>query len=175
LLDPALVKAAGFFFIITSQPLGSCRRQNNALNGHGWPFRSDSNQMAKAHRMTKLTDSKPLVLVLEDEALIAINLQDELQDAGHEVAGPFTDCSAALEWLQTATPDMAILDATLNDGSCHSVAVELSRRGVPLLIYSGHQEDRQLLSDFHPIAWIEKPVPSTVLVQACEQVLVGCG
>jgi DNA-binding response OmpR family regulator len=97
-----------------------------------------------------------------------------LQDAGHEVAGPFTDCSAALEWLQTATPDMAILDATLNDGSCHSVAVELRRRGVPFLIYSGHQEDRQLLSDFHPIAWIEKPVPPTVLVQACEQLLVGC-
>ena len=69
--------------------------------------------------MTKLAGSKPLVLVLEDEALIALNLQDELQDAGYEVAGPFTACSAALEWLQTATPDMAILDATLKDGSCH--------------------------------------------------------
>ena len=125
--------------------------------------------------MTRQANGRPLVLVLEDEALIAINLQDELQDAGYEVAGPFTTCAAALEWLQTETPDTAILDATLNDGSCHSVAVELSRREVPFLIYSGHQEDRQLLSDFHPIAWIEKPVPSTVLVQACEQVLVGCG
>src|SRR5918995_3283844 len=99
--------------------------------------------------------SKPLVLVLEDEALIALNLQDELQDAGHEVAGPFTACSAALDWLRTATPDMAILDATLNDGPCHSVAAELARRGVPFLIYSGYQEDRRLLSDFPPIAWIE--------------------
>jgi DNA-binding response OmpR family regulator len=97
-----------------------------------------------------------------------------LQDAGHEVAGPFTACSAALEWLQTATPDMAILDATLNDGSCHCVAAELSRRGVPFLIYSGHQEDRQLLAEFHRITWIEKPVPSAVLVQECRQLLVGC-
>jgi CheY-like chemotaxis protein len=169
-----LERAAGFFFVITSQPLGSCRRPNNALNGQVWPFRFDSRQIAKVHRMTKLTGSKPLVLVLEDEALIAINLQDELQDADYEVAGPFTACSAALEWLQTATPDMAVLDATLNDGSCHSVAVELSRRGVPFLIYSGHQEDRQLLADFHPVAWIEKPVASAVLVQACEQLLVGC-
>ena len=31
--------------------------------------------------MTKLAGSKPLVLLLEDEALIALNLQDELQDA----------------------------------------------------------------------------------------------
>ncbi|WP_134499244.1 response regulator [Microvirga pakistanensis] len=125
--------------------------------------------------MITLAGSKRLVLILEDEALIALDLQDELQDAGHEVAGPFTACSAALDWLQTATPDTAILDATLNDGSCHSVAVELSRRGVPFLIYSGHQEDKQLLADFHHITWIEKPIPPAVLVQECQQLLVACG
>ena len=125
--------------------------------------------------MTKLAGSKPLVLVLEDEALIAINLQDELQDAGYDVAGPFTTCAAALEWLGTETPKTAILDAALNDGSCHSVAVELSRRGLPFLIYSGHQEDRQLLAELRQITWIEKPVPPLVLVQECQQLLVGCG
>jgi DNA-binding response OmpR family regulator len=124
--------------------------------------------------MTKFTGSKPIILVLEDEALIALNLQDELQDSGYEVAGPFTDCSAALDWLRTATPDMAILDATLNDGPCHSVAAELSRREVPFLIYSGHKEDQQLLAEFHHITWIEKPVPAGVLVQECQQLLVGC-
>jgi DNA-binding response OmpR family regulator len=124
--------------------------------------------------MTKLTGSKPLVLVLEDEVLIALNLQDELQETGHEVSGPFTTCSAALEWLQTATPDVAILDATLNDGSCHGVAVELSRREVPFLIYSGHHKDRELLAEFHHLTWIEKPVPPAVLIEACQQLLVGC-
>jgi DNA-binding response OmpR family regulator len=125
--------------------------------------------------MTKLAGSKPLVLVLEDEALIAINLQDELQDAGYDVAGPFTTCAAALEWLGTETPKTAILDAALNDGSCHSVAVELSRRGVPFLIYSGHQEDQRFLAEFRQSAWIEKPVRPLVLVQECQQLLVGCG
>jgi two-component system, response regulator PdtaR len=124
--------------------------------------------------MNQPSNSRPLVLILEDEALIALNLQDELQDAGYGVAGPFTDCSAALDWLRTATPDMGILDATLNDGSCHSVAAELSRREVPFLIYSGHQEDQQLLAEFHHITWIEKPVPAGVLVQECQQLLVGC-
>jgi DNA-binding response OmpR family regulator len=55
-------------------------------------------------------NNKPLVLILEDEVLIGINLQDELQDAGYRVAGPFTTCAAALKWLQTATPDMAVLN-----------------------------------------------------------------
>lgn len=124
--------------------------------------------------MNQPSNSRPLVLVLEDVALIALNLQDELQDSGYEVAGPFTDCSAALDWLRTATPDMAILDATLNDGSCHSVASELSLRGVPFLIYSGYQDDQQLLAEFHHITWIEKPVPAAVLVQECQQLLVAC-
>jgi DNA-binding response OmpR family regulator len=124
--------------------------------------------------MNQTANSRQLVLVLEDEALIALNVQDELQDAGYEVAGPFSTCSAALEWLQTTTPDMAILDAALKDGPCREIALELSRREVPFLIYSGYQEDRQLLSEFDHITWIEKPVPSEVLVQACQQLLVGC-
>jgi DNA-binding response OmpR family regulator len=124
--------------------------------------------------MTKQAHGKPLVLILEDEALIGINLQDELQDAGYKVAGPFVTCAAALEWLGTETPNTAILDATLKDGPCREVALELSRREVPFLIYSGHHEDRQLLSEFHHVTWIEKPVPCEVLVQACQRLLVGC-
>jgi DNA-binding response OmpR family regulator len=130
--------------------------------------------MAKIDQMTRHSNSRLLILVLEDEALIALNVQDELQDAGYEVAGPFSTCSAALNWLQTTTPDMAILDTTLKDGPCQEVALELSRREVPFLIYSGYQEDQQLLSDFQHVTWIEKPVPPEALVQACQQLLVGC-
>ena len=122
--------------------------------------------------MDKPANSRPHALVLEDEALIALNLQDELQDAGYEVGGPFTTCAAALTWLQTGTPALAILDAALNDGPCNRVAEELTRREVPFLIYSGHQENLHLLPDFQHVTWIEKPVPPAVLVQACQQ-LVG--
>ncbi len=119
-------------------------------------------------------DSTPLVLILEDEALIGLNLRDDLQDAGYRVEGPFTTCAAALEWLQTATPDTAILDAALKDGPCRAIAQELTRRKVPFLIYSGYHEDRQLLAEFPHVTWIEKPAPCSVLVEACQQLLVGC-
>jgi DNA-binding response OmpR family regulator len=124
--------------------------------------------------MTQQATSRPLVLVLEDEALIALNLQDELQDAGYAIAGPFITCAAALEWLGTHTPDAAVLDAALKDGPCREIAQELSRREVPFLIYSGHHEDRQLLAEFQHVTWIEKPVPPGVLIEACQQLLVGC-
>jgi DNA-binding response OmpR family regulator len=118
-------------------------------------------------------DRKPLVLILEDEALIGLDLQDRLQDEGYEVAGPFATCAAALSWLQAATPATAILDAALKDGSCREIALELTRREVPFLIYSGYHEDRQLLAEFRHVTWIEKPVPSSVLVEACQQLLGG--
>ncbi len=123
--------------------------------------------------MTDHGNSRPLVLVLEDEVLIGINLQDELQEAGYRVAGPFTTCAAALDWLRTATPDVAVLDAALKDGSCREIAGELQRHNVPFLIYSGYGADRELLAEFRHARWIEKPVPAPELAQACEQLLVG--
>jgi DNA-binding response OmpR family regulator len=118
------------------------------------------------------SNSKPPVLILEDEALIALDLHDQLRGAGYKVAGPFTTCAAALSWLETATPATAILDTALKDGSCHEIALELTRREVPFLIYSGYHEDRQLLAEFPHLTWIEKPAPSSVLVEACQQLLV---
>ena len=120
------------------------------------------------------SNSSPLVLVLEDEALIGLNLRDDLQDAGYRVEGPFTTCAAALLWLETATPDTAVLDAALKDGPCRAIAQELTRRKVPFLIYSGYHEDRQLLVEFPNMTWIEKPAPCSVLVEACQRLLVGC-
>jgi DNA-binding response OmpR family regulator len=125
--------------------------------------------------MTQPTDTRPSVLILEDEALVALDLQDELRDAGYRVEGPFTTCAAALEWLETATPDTAVLDAALKDGPCRAIAQELTRREVPFLIYSGYHEDRKLLAEFPHVTWIEKPAPSSVLIEACQQLLVGSG
>jgi DNA-binding response OmpR family regulator len=123
--------------------------------------------------MSEQFRSASVVLILEDEAIIALNLQDELQDAGYSVGGPFVTCADALCWLHTNTPDVAILDTVLQDASCHEVARELASRTVPFLIYSGHREDRELLAEFHHVRWIEKPVPSSVLIEECKQLLAA--
>jgi two-component system, response regulator PdtaR len=123
--------------------------------------------------MSNHASSGPLVLVLEDEAIIAIDVQDELQDRGYRVAGPFTSCADALEWLQSATPDLAILNSVVKDRGCQEIALELSRRKVPFLIYSGHSEEMQLLAEFHHITWVEKPVPPSVLTEECRKLLAA--
>lgn len=123
--------------------------------------------------MSKQFTSGPIVLLLEDEALIALNLQDELQDAGFSVGGSFTTCADALFWLESNTPDVAVLDTVLKDTHCGDVARELVDRNVPFVIYSGHREDRDLLAEFHHVRWIEKPVPPSVLIDECKQLLIA--
>ncbi|HEX2135318.1 MAG TPA: response regulator [Microvirga sp.] len=121
--------------------------------------------------MSKHAGGRPLVLVLEDEVIVALNLQDEFEEAGYSVAGPFTTCADARSWLASNEPDAAVLDTVLKDGSCREIALELARREIPFLIYSGHAEDRELLGEFHHVTWIEKPVPPFVLVDGCRQLL----
>ncbi len=106
------------------------------------------------------------VLLLEDEALIAVALQADLEEAGYAVAGPFVTCANALEWLTSHRPDLAILDTVLKDGPCKEVALTLTSRGVPFLVYSGHAEDRNTLSELTNAIWVEKPATTEVLLQA---------
>jgi DNA-binding response OmpR family regulator len=103
-------------------------------------------------------------MLVEDEALIAFTLQAELAEGGYTVAGPFPTCAAALEWLGGNSPDLALLDAVLKDGSCREVAAKLSERGVPFAVYSGYPEDRTDAAEFTGATWIDKPAQADVIL-----------
>lgn len=135
-------------FTHPQEPLGSSARNDDAADG-------------SIHGST--------VLLLEDEALIAVALQADLEDAGYTVAGPFVACAAALGWLESQKPDLAILDTVLRDGPCKEVALKLTDQGVPFLIYSGHAEDVNRLPGLASVNWIEKPATAQVLVRALAQ------
>jgi DNA-binding response OmpR family regulator len=107
---------------------------------------------------------RPLILLAEDEAIIAIELADSLQAAGFDVAGPFATCADAEEWLKTAEPDAAILDNLLKDGPCDALASDLSRRGVPVIIFSGRDEP-PAVSEWNG-KWVTKPVTFPILLDA---------
>lgn len=100
--------------------------------------------------------SPKVVLVTEDQAIIAMALQQELEDLGYEVAGPFPTCAQTSEWLATHTPDFAILDIELRDGPCTDAAVELERRGVETIVFSGLPK-RLVPAAFPAMPWFEKP------------------
>lgn len=89
--------------------------------------------------MTVTGPSRPRLLVVEDEALVAMLIEDVLADAGFEVVGPFGQAAKALTSLADETVDAAILDVNLGGGErSYSVAHELSERGVPYMFLTGY-------------------------------------
>ncbi len=107
-------------------------------------------------------------MIVEDEAIIAMSLEEGFCDEGFRVAGPFSSCADALAALDHAVPDLAVLDAMLRDGSCLDLARELRRRGVPFLIYSGAEAFEEHAAELDGVPWIDKPWPvDSVVAAAC--------
>lgn len=81
------------------------------------------------------------ILVLEDEIVVALDLQEELRARGHEVAGPAASIEDADALLEQTAIDCALLDANLAGAAPKALAEELRRRGVPFIYVTGYDED----------------------------------
>ncbi len=112
---------------------------------------------------------RPCILLAEDSVLIGLELADSLRGEGFEIAGPFTTCSAAEAWLSSHEPMAAILDNTLKDGPCEQLASDLRRRGIPFIVYSGHDQGSEHPPVFQGVPWITKPAASELLVAAIKR------
>jgi CheY-like chemotaxis protein len=113
---------------------------------------------------------RPLVLLAEDEAIIAIDLEDSLKAAGFAVAGPFATNAEAKAWLETGRPNVAILDHALKDGLCDALVGDLARRGVPAIIFTGHDAKRES-SELSTATWVNKPIAFKTLLGKIRDVL----
>ena len=64
------------------------------------------------------------ILIIEDEALVAMELRFVLEDLGHEVAGSAADARTARNIVRETDVDLALVDIHLSDGP---TGVELGR------------------------------------------------
>jgi CheY-like chemotaxis protein len=95
------------------------------------------------------------VLVVEDDALLAWELQELLSDRGYQVIGPISRLPILLRHLQQVLPqgtgdasiDAAILDVTIEGGLVFPAADLLAQANVPFAFVSGHA--RQMLPEAH--------------------------
>jgi two-component sensor histidine kinase len=80
------------------------------------------------------------VLVVEDEALVAMELAQILSAAGAQVVGPVGDVESALALIEAGGVDRALLDINLAGRPVTPVASALSRRSIPFIYLTGYQE-----------------------------------
>ena len=80
------------------------------------------------------------VLIVEDEALVAMELTQILTAAGAEVIGPVGDIEDALALVEAGGIDRALLDINLAGRPVTPVASALSRQSIPFIYLTGYQE-----------------------------------
>lgn len=81
------------------------------------------------------------ILVVEDEALVAMLIEDALAEVGALTLGPAASVAEALALLEAATPSAAVLDLNLAGENSLAVADRLVAAGVPFVIATGYGRD----------------------------------
>jgi DNA-binding NarL/FixJ family response regulator len=79
------------------------------------------------------------VLVVEDEFLVALDLERMLQESGCEVAGPVGDLASAVRMAEEGVFDLALLDVNIGGEPVTAVAEALAGRAVPVVFCTGYQ------------------------------------
>jgi PAS domain S-box-containing protein len=105
---------------------------------------------------------KPRVLLVEDEALVAMMIGDSLTEFGFQVVGPIATASEALAAAREKNFDAAVLDINLGDGLVYTVAEILTVRGVPFAFVTGYDAD-SVDPRFRGVPVLQKPIERDML------------
>jgi CheY-like chemotaxis protein len=111
------------------------------------------------------------VLLVEDEAMIAMLMEDMLSDLGCEVIGPASALASAIELARSSvTIDVAVLDVNLGGSPVFELADVLRERRVPMVFSTGYGE-AGLRSADKGAPVLRKPFRAPDLADALRQAL----
>jgi len=113
-----------------------------------------------------------IVLIVEDEFLIACSLCDWLERAGYRVAGVAKTAAEVLAAIDSAEIDVAIVDLKLADGPADAVARTLRDRGIPFAACTGYPPDT-LPPEYADAVIVPKPCDAADVVTAVRKLLAA--
>ena len=109
------------------------------------------------------------ILIVEDEAIIALCIGLTLQEAGHEIMGPVACLDASLRLAERMVPDLALVDIGLDrGGSGIEVARALLTRWRVMSIYVSAQSSRARTSIEAAVGCLNKPFATQSLIGTVE-------
>ena len=111
------------------------------------------------------------MLVVEDEFIIAIEIQANLEEAGARVIGPAYTLAQALELAKKERLSGAMLDLRLGRDSAAPVAEILAERNIPFLFYTGQPTGDPVRRAWPQATTLSKPALGDQIVQAVASVI----
>ena len=115
------------------------------------------------------------IFLADDHPAVLEGLALLLAQARHCICGEARCRAEVLERIDASKPDIALVDLTLCGESGLDLIPDLLTRGIPVLIYSMHEDaatvKRALDHGVH--GYVTKREPSAVLLEAVQRVLCG--
>ena len=111
----------------------------------------------------------PRIMIVEDEALVALMVEDLLTDIGCQISGSFGAVDEALAYLsEAATPppalDGAVLDVNIGGTMVFPVAERLRAAGIPFVFATGYGALPR--KGFEDVVVLNKPIDPVLLEDA---------
>ena len=113
------------------------------------------------------------VLIVEDNPILAYDLEDLLGDIGMEGVGPALDLSAGLRLARENALDAALLDIDIGNELVWPLASELRARRVPVIFISAGCYAREFPEELRVYPCLEKPASTEVIVESLSQALAA--
>ncbi len=115
------------------------------------------------------------ILVVEDDFLVASEMEVALQIAGFAVTGIAASADEAVALAQTAAPDLAIIDIRLHgarDG-VDAAVVLFREHAIPCIFATAHADDavRARAAAASPRGWLQKPYTMPLLIELVRRAL----
>jgi DNA-binding response OmpR family regulator len=112
---------------------------------------------------TVLLDKR--ILIVEDDAVVALTLEIGVEDAGGRVVGPAFDLATAVR-LAEQPLDAAVLDINLRGEKVFPAARKLRDRRVPILFASANLDEIDSLDgEFADCPRLDKPLSVVPLIE----------
>jgi DNA-binding response OmpR family regulator len=111
------------------------------------------------------------VLVVEDDSLLALDLEATLVEAGAVVVGLCRTLNEAMLRVDASDFAVAILDFSLGTETVSPVARRLVNRGVPFVLHTGKSRHEPSLAEWKDCSIVEKPASPRALVSAIRSAL----
>ena len=112
------------------------------------------------------------VLVVEDEVLIAMELESVLAEAGCDTVRLASSVPEALQAVSDAVPDVAVLDVSVKGDPVFPVADALANIAVPFVLLTGHSL-ASMPDRLRDRPFLVKPYEPTKLVKLLAEVIAA--
>lgn len=141
-------------------------RESAAQSNYHWSQSSPDEHSRRGSASSQKRLQGVRVLVVEDEFIIALEIQTNLEEAGATVIGPAYTLRQALALAETEKLSAAMLDLRLGRDSASPVAQLLSERHIPFLFYTGQPPSDPVRRAWPESTTLSKPASGGEIVQA---------